>query len=494
MSDDAARRRRAPFGSPRRVTTIVAIVAVLGAALVAGSASRDPAADAALPDEAVEQPPSGVRSSAWFCPGGIPGDGGPAGETVYVTNLSARDASVKVTALSRSRAPVGRQVGVAARSTVAVPVADISAAPDAALVLEPFADGLVVEQALGAPGRDDLAMGPCATESSPTWYFAAGSTASGSEQWLSLLNPYATDAVVDITLVTDEGRRQPDALRGLPVLARSRVSVRVNDHADRRQWVAVVVESRDGARVVAQQTVVHNDVGGRIGVSSTLGAPAPATRFTFATGARREGSARTLFVLNPGPVPVPVDVQLAAAGTTPMTITVPAGSLEVLNMNALVPVGTTYSVVVQSAADFDRAGASSREGGIVVEDWENFRVEEGPRSFFGVAGGIGGLDPATEWSFARSRLSAEVRGSLMVYNPGESATEVRVTFVGGGTVETPDDAVFEVQGASRGTLRLDSIFEEDAGLIVTSDQPVYVERFLARGEAATRAAGIPTRS
>jgi len=491
--DETRRERPTAAARPRRIAVVALISVLAGAALIAGSPTRPPAPAAARATEAVMQPPAGVRSSAWFCPGGVPGADAPVSDNVYVTNLSARDTSVRLTALSTTRPPVGRQVGVAANSMVAVSVADLSDAPDAAVVVEPFSDGIVVEESIATPTRDDVAIGPCATASSPTWYFAAGSTASGSEQWLSLLNPYATDAVVDITLVTNEGQRRPDALRGVPVLARTRVAIHVNEHADRKQWVAVIVESREGARVVAQQTVVHNDVGGRIGLSSALGAPAPATRFTFATGSRRPGSARVLFLLNPGEVPTSVDVQLAAEGTTPTTISIPAESIEVINLNELVPAGTTYAVIVQSAADFEQSGASTGEGGIVVEDWENFRIEDGPFSFFGVDGGIGGIDPSTEWRFARSRLNDEVKGYVMVYNPGESSAQVRVAFVSDGQSVEPDDAFIEVPGASRGTLRIDSIVGSDAGLVVTSDRPVYVERFVVRGEAATRAAGIPTR-
>ncbi len=491
---------RAPAGSrragggPRRLATAGVLLALAAAALVAGTARDEPAAAIAAPREAAILPPDGVASSAWFCPGGVPGDGEPVRDALYITNLSTRATSVRVTVLTTTGRPVGRQIAIEPQSVKGISVADLSEAPDAAVVVEPFSDDILVEQTVSVPGKDDVALGPCATHAGATWYFAAGSTLKGSEQWLSLLNPYAIDAVVDITLVTNEGRRRPDGLRGLVIPARSRVPVHVNEFADRKLLVAVIVESRDGGRVVAQQTVVHDRVAGRSGVTSTLGVPAPATRFTFASGSRRDGVARLLFVMNPGVVPIDVDVQLAADGATPQTIKVGAGAVEAINVNDLVPGGEAYSVIVQSAADFDADGEVSDSGGIVAEDWENYRVDEARESFFGVAGGIGGIAPATEWRFGRSRLRDERKGYVMLYNPAEGPAHVSVEFVGDGASSRPADATeVEIPGASRIAIRIDTLSDIDGGLIVTSDRAVYAERFLVKNETVTRSPGVPRR-
>ena len=235
--------------APRR-RIVVAVLAALG---VVGVVADDPEAtrsDAAIAiaDEAVVMPPAALSSSAWFCPGGVPGNGGaitddpddesepgPVGDIVYVTNTTARDASVRVTALSAlAGAPRARRYPVAAGASVDIPVSELSDEPDAAMMVEPFADGIVVEELVGAPGRDDVAIAPCATQTSSNWYFAAGSTVKGSSQWLALLNPYSADAVVDVTLITNDEVRRPTKLQSLVVGARSRTSVYVNDVADRK--------------------------------------------------------------------------------------------------------------------------------------------------------------------------------------------------------------------------------------------------------------------
>jgi hypothetical protein len=508
----------------------LATLIALGLSLDAPDSVSDVATQ--LPIEAVVLPPPELSASAWFCPGGVPGDSTaitddteddteatPVSDLVFVTNTSDRDAAVLVTALSASQAAsrdsgdpdsgdadsgrpdsgrVARRFPVAAGTSIEIAVSELTAAPDAAVIVEPFSDGIIVEEQVGAPGRDDVAIAPCATETSPTWYFAAGSTVKGSSQWLSLLNPYSADAVVDITLVTNDEVRHPSDLQSLVVEARSRTSVFINDAADRKTVVSVIVKAQGAGRVVAQQSIVHRNVAGRSGVSSALGAVTPSTRFTFASGSRRNGNSRLLFIMNPGAVPTDVDVQIAAedtSATTPFSLTIDAESVKTVNINKLVPTGTRYSIIVQAAADFRDDERHSSERGIVAEDFEGFKIETRARSVFGVAGGIGAIDPASEWRFGRSRLDGASTGQLAIYNPNESKVTVDVAFVVDGRLVRPAAAQgVDVLGASSAVIRIDGLVDANVGMIVTADRAVYVERLLVRDETATRAAGVPRRS
>jgi hypothetical protein len=283
-------------------------------------------------------------------------------------------------------------------------------------------------------------------------------------------------------------------LQSLVVGARSRRSLFINDAADRKTIVAVVIEAKEGRRVVAQQTIVHRNVSGRSGVSSTLGAVAPATRFTFASGNRREGNSRLLFVMNPGPVATDVDIQIAASGIPPTTITVEAQSVRTVNLNKLIPVGTRYAVIVQAAADFGGSGGTAAERGIVAEDFEGYRIETAARSVFGVSGGIGVVRPAAEWRFGRSRLTGGGTGQIVLYNPNEAGVTVDVAFVVGDELVRPEAVQgVELAGASSGVIRIDGLVDANAGMIVTATGPVYAERQLVDEETVTRAPGAPVR-
>jgi hypothetical protein len=512
-------RAQRSTSDPRRLVVGVALAA-LGATALSLDAVRVEQVVVQAPAEAVVLPPSGASSTAWYCPGGLPGDAEarvaalagaqpdettttvpedvgaqPSSGIVFVTNLAGRDTTVRMSVLAAGAPVASERLEIAGGASVAVHVADYSDAPDAAVMVESFADGIVVEQGIDASDRDDFEVVTCATQASATWYFAAGSTLRGSTQWLAILNPFSGDAAVDIQLLTSDGVRRPSALQSVSIAARSRTVVLVNEHADRKTVVGVIVRTRDGRRVVAQQTIVHENVERRSGVSTSLGATRPSTRATFVTGIREGTSQRLLFIMNPQQVPTDVDIQLVAEGTTPQTISVPAESVATVNVNRLVPAGQQYALIVQSAADFSN-GAASTDRGVVVEDFEQYRLSE-PRgaAFVGITGGGGMVAPARAWHFGRNRLNGDHRGFVVLYNPNERDVTVVIRIVRNGTLVTPDElAGIVVEGASRRSLRLDQLVDENSGIVVSADLPVYAARLLLRAEVASRAAGIPDRS
>ena len=76
---------------------------------------------------------------------------------------------------------------------------------------------------------DDFAIEPCSRSAGPDWYFAAGTTVEGSEQYLVLFNPFGDDAIVDVSFLTDTGVQEPDGLQALVVPRRSRITIPVQD-------------------------------------------------------------------------------------------------------------------------------------------------------------------------------------------------------------------------------------------------------------------------
>ncbi len=501
------RRRRASASTDSRSRRIAAgalVVLSLVVLVLFDERPSDKTVTAPTLGEAVVLPSDDVVSSAWYCPGGVPGNANaitattdddesqiePLRDLVLITNTTERDASVRVTAFSSLAEPVSRPVAVSAGESLSVPVAELSNGPDVAVMVETFVSGIVVEEQVGAPDRDDVAVGPCATETSSTWYFAAGSTVRDSTMWLSLFNPFSQDAVLDITVVTNDTIRRPSELQSLVVPARARRSVFVNDAADRKRVVSLIIESSAGSRVIAQQTTVHRGAQRRFGVSSTIGAVTTGSRFTFAGGSARPDTTRLVYILNPGPVSTDVDVLLAAQGATPTTIRVAPESVEVVNISELAPPDSQYAVIVEATAGFD----ASRGRGVVVEDFEGYRIERGRRSVFGVAGGIGLVAPAREWRFAVSRIDADTRGRAIVYNPNDSTVTVDIAYVLDGELVRPEALQgVEVEGSSPRSIGLDIDVDERVGLIVTSSRPVYVERFLVREESVTRSTGVPRR-
>ena len=88
-------------------------------------------------------------------------------------------------------------------------------APWIGAIVDIDAGAVAVEQQVdGSLGR---AATPCATAGSSEWYFATGATLINASVDLSLLNPYPTDAVVDLSFTTDQGSEQPQEFQGMVV-------------------------------------------------------------------------------------------------------------------------------------------------------------------------------------------------------------------------------------------------------------------------------------
>ena len=104
-------------------------------------------------------------------------------------------------------------------------------------------------------GRSGGPSTPCATAGSSQWYFATGATLINASVGLSLLNPYPTDAVVDLSFTTDQGVEQPQEFQGLVVPPDGLLTVNLGDHLRRRQAIATTVTARSG-RLVAWKTDV----------------------------------------------------------------------------------------------------------------------------------------------------------------------------------------------------------------------------------------------
>src|SRR5262249_48799871 len=141
-------------------------------------------------------------------------------------------------------APVSRTVRVPPRREVRIAVADVLATAEPGVVVEVVGGQAAVAHELRT--SDDIATEPCSRRAAPDWYFAAGTTVRGSQQFLVLFNPFGDDAVVDATALTDTGVQEPDQLQGLGVPRRSRVTIPIHDLVPRQELVALAVHARTG--------------------------------------------------------------------------------------------------------------------------------------------------------------------------------------------------------------------------------------------------------
>lgn len=328
----------------RRLPVLVAVVASLVVAgLVDVAVSSTPAVPVAAP--AASGAPVGAESSAWYCAGGSGTAGGPAGATLFLVNSADRPVGATLTVSASS--------GASAAETLTVPAFGQTTAVPSALVQGPWlaakvdvdGGGVTVSQLVhGAQGWSEA---PCASTTAPTWYFASGSTANGNLLFVSVYNPGATMAVVDLTFATAGGVVAPQQFQGLVLAPGAVATAEVASFVQNQAWVAAEVQARAG-QVVADELSVRQ--GSVSGLSLRLGSPSPEPVWYLPRTVDVTGGVTTLAIFNPTPdaEQVHVDIRLPSGPVAPVVRVVAPTSSWNLQTSSLirVPQNVDYATTV----------------------------------------------------------------------------------------------------------------------------------------------------
>ncbi len=446
VDDEAAPARRrarhrvagAPAG--RRWPVLVMVAAVVAGAAV-WQATRPVAPPASLgtatPGEAGTS--GAAQSSSWYCTGASTASAGLAVPTLLLTNTSDRAVQGQV-------ASVDDAGGQATAAVTAPPRAEVSVTPPSpgagatweAVRVDLSGGGVVVDQAVSGP--TGWAEAPCTRVTAATWYFASGATTAGHDLYLSLYNPTATDAVVDLLFQTTSGPEEPAPFEGLVVPAGRVVVAGVASYVQGEALVATSVVARTG-RVVAD--LLETLTGAPGGTSLRLGSPRPERGWSVPASVNLNGGSVALDVFNPTAAPQRVAAQfaLASGSPAPLVTQLPAGgSWSVpLSSTSRLPANDSYSVTVTASGGgvvVDRvvtapaAGPAPQWGGapaVPMSLWSGGTwVVPGP-------GGSGGPVVADAAPYA-----------LTLDDPGRRAVAVRLAYAAGGTVHPLPGGVLRV--------------------------------------------------
>jgi hypothetical protein len=183
------------------------------------------------------------------------------------------------------------------------------------------------------------------------WYLAEGCTDGGTETYLLLLNPNASQVSVDLDFMTPSGPKPGPQDVSLP--AESRVTIRLNDHITDYS-VSTQVTSTGGG-VVCERAMYGAD---RVWGTCSIGATSPADTWYLAEGCTGEGFETWVLVENPGSSPVSVDLDfMTPSGPKPgpQDVSIPAHSRLTFNVGDYV---IDWSVSTQ---------VTSTGGGVVCE-------------------------------------------------------------------------------------------------------------------------------
>lgn len=464
-------------------------VIVLGA-LVVGALAYDrnepsPATPGAEADErlAIERSvphlaAGSVGSERWFCAaGGVPADGSAEHE-LLVSNTSTAELRIVVTALHGAGESARAERSVPAGDTVVVEMRSIAEGDAVAAIVEAAAAGLVVEHRLSSAAGTSVSQ--CATAPSSSWWFATGATTVDATMTLAVMNPFPDDAVLDVTVETDDGTRVPTALQGMVVPGGSVVVVPVHSEVQRREQVAVAIEARTG-RVVAERLEQLDGTTATEGLAGALGSTGPAESWVFPFARTGPEVTERYVVYNPGDVPAAVDVELRLDDPErlfdlePFELTVAPGRFEVVDLaeeGDRVPAGTPHYTIVSA-----RGGV-----GVVVEQ---VLAGEGL-----LAMGPGLSVQATTWTVVPV---PGVETSVGVVNVGAEGIAVLTVEQMGDRGWTPVAGLTELEVGPGRRLLLRAQDLPVAPLRLTSTAPLVVARRLRQGASVSVVPGLPQR-
>ena len=482
------------------VRRLPVVVFLTGALIVAGVAGR-PAGKAGdkvalTPGPAPSEAPALALSSSWFCAGGsVPGGAAPGellldnvgpriiNAAVRLVSSSGRARELNLSVSSGTAQLVPEQVPAAAAAPGATGATGASAAPWVGAMVTLYGGAASVSQVVST--REGSASQPCSSSSSSQWYFPDGAALRNASDEISLLNPYPVDAVADLSFTTEQGLEQPDAFRGVVVPAQGLTVLDLGAHLRRRSHIAVTVTTRGGAIVAYQTELVTKPPAGaprlgtpgaldpvlpQPGVSLTLGAAQTSTSWWWPEGADGPGYVERYVVYNPGGGTARLTLSLVAAGSgaglgSASQLTVGPSSTLVVTINGqpwALP-GIAYAARLRSTNGVPVVAERSVTAGA-------------PSLYRGIGSLLGQAVPASQWLVAPNVQVLEPRIWLEVVNPGTEPAVVLVDFVSRGKREPVGGIPGLVVAAGQHAEELLSGADTDQVLVLSSSQPVLVEK------------------
>ncbi len=271
------------------------------------------------------------------------------------------------------------------------------------------------------------------SSTSTTWYLAEGSTASGFDMWLLLLNPNSSAATVTLTFYTEGGSRI--IAPAVTVPATSRYSYHVNSN------LTNLSDSNGFATSVSsdQAIVVERSLYGSNWGTCSLGSTATATTWYFAEGTTA-GNYSTYFLLlnnNSSAATATFTFMDSDGNTSQSTTTVRARSRKTVLANGISDIdNTVFSTQIVSTA------------AIVAE-----------RAMYWDSGAhctIGASATGTTWYLAEG-ATRNCTEYILIMNPNTSSAATVTPTIMQADGTTIEATAISVPATSRATIKLNDI-------------------------------------
>ena len=461
---------------PRAVTTVTSSVAPLAPSSVSGVAAK---------------------SDVWFCAGGTAKEGGFADHHLLLINTTdvervATIHAVGARALPAPKGPTGsRSVTLPPYARSELRLAEmVPNAAYASATVELSGGGVVVEHSVSGPTGFDRA--PCTTTASAEWFVPFSATATEKNPTaravLVLYNPFADNAVVDVTFVADAASAAapieamvvgPGAVEVVDLTAVVPVATQV----------ATAVRARAG-RIVVDRIESFDDAATRRDLVLTAGVPTAASTWFFPSGRLAPPRFERIVVFNPSEDQAEVVVEVRPDDRQltiePFDLQVGPGRfalLDLSNEKRLADAGVTgYSVIVRSLGP-----------GVAVE--RLVTVAPGQPGA-GASSTTGAAFAAPTVIIDGAAPPAADPSDLVIFNPNARAiATVSLKVIANGqrkSVATVTD--FELQPGERRSLPFAQLGAGTFTVVITASAPVVAERESVSNNARVAEMGIPDRA
>jgi hypothetical protein len=401
--------------------------------------------------------PRGVTpSGAWYCPHG----GGPTDWTITLTvaNPGTEAVRIRVGALGAERPRPARSYTVDPGSQLQLPArAD---GRGRASIVEYFGGWVAAGWVAHAGGKEaGVAAEPCAPSAGRSWLLPDGTTETEQDRpYLVVMNPFAADAVITVTLFHDDRGGPIRTREWSDVLLRGRRSTAfsLNEQALGYRTVSARVDASIG-KVAAASLSVRGGEGG--GVRSAVGFLGAAPNRVILPGGLDQGRTE-LVVMNPG-------VESSALGA------VLQGREEQVvealqDSSQPAESAGTYPVSAEGASTIDLRAAEGAAGVAAARRTYGVNADQ--------ASTAGAVAPSSAWVVLPAVAGEPNTPGLFLWNPGPEAIEVTLSrFTSEG--EADDGATATVQIAPGRSVRAPGEFSArapTAAVLATSTQGTFV--------------------
>lgn len=381
----------------------VALGVVVALAVAAGGVAVERVLGPRSPQriQAARTAPSGT----WFCPHGGGAEGWSA--TLTVANPGPAPVQVRVRSVAAEGFELvedGELLTVPGASQLEVPVPADGRARSS--IVEYFGGWVAAGWTEAAVGEErGLAGEPCTAFAGRSWLLPDGTTLEGQQAYVVVMNPFDTDAVFSLTLVTENRRIRTRAWTDYVLAAHRSAAFHLNKNALGERTVATEVDVSIGRVAAASLGIV--DTGG---IRSVVGLPGGGRSRLILPGGGDLGQT-DLVVLNPTEEDAAFEVALQGSGSEPAGTALPEEGLP--------PGGSaTFDLATEGPTTLD-VRSTAATGVVAV------RRTVGSAGDQGATGGANA--PHVAWVLLPGGTAGGATVRLFLANPGPDPVHVTLT-------------------------------------------------------------------